>query len=74
LPGLMAISRAFTVLLGVIAFATLSYAQNNSIYTNGVSSNAAGVFLDDDAAFGVCVYPVSVSPERLRPSNIEMEV
>ncbi len=43
-------------------------------YRGWVRSNAAAVFLDDDAAFGVCVYPISVSPGRLRPSNIEMEV
>ena len=47
------------LILCFAVFSTLILAENNSIYTNGVSGNSSVVFLDDNAAFGVCVYPAS---------------
>ena len=61
--------KFFAIILCFAVLFSCVFAQNNSIYTNGVSSNASVVFLDDDAAFGVCVYPASVSPILLIYGN-----
>ncbi len=61
----MTTARTSAFILCIAILSTSAFAQNNSIYTNGVSGDAPAVFLDDEAAFGVCVYPASVSDDCL---------